>query len=363
MPDVFNPTTVQETSAQLEAEYRQLMAATQARVAQTMFTAGTANVAAPTQTPDSELEQLLTFLYGKPRLFNTVSRWSAACTWSPYHVFMAAGPNESPHINHWPPAETSGCYFKPSHVISTGLRGLMVNDLSIACSEQKSRLLWVGIDIDAEHNPDHGARLTSDVVTCLGHVGTVRLSKSGKGCHVFIRCSNTSEYKYDYVKRLARHVVQPYVERLIAAGIKPCVHGLPNLWVQTRGGLQRTIHENTTFKVDLSGIVLPVLAFEAPGSTGTCIKLDAFNGLLLKLVMKLQEDKVLGDPLSVKTNVNVGRVRRSLEPLGVKFETQSKCRLNHADEVNGFIELDPCGGLCLVSNPDNNKCIFRMNCL
>jgi hypothetical protein len=240
-----------------------------------------------------------------------------------------------------------------------GLRGLVVDSLLTPLNEQRCKIVWLAIDIDHEPNAQI-VDLPKRVVELLGDVGTVRLSKSGQGVHVFIRCTGMQMTgDYDHVKRLARVATRPYVERLVNAGIKPCVYGIPNVWVWSEGGLQKMIHVNETFKCDLSNVVVPCPTINSHDATGRSINPEQFNGKTLEVIQVLQKANVLPADLKSKTNVNIGRVRRALAGI-VEFKTESKCRVTHEQEINGFIELTTDGTFALVSNPDNNSVVLRL---
>ena len=288
-------------------------------------------------------------------------------TLKPYFVYKWEREGQASVIRHYPPATRVNLPAPSTAPHAIGFRGLMVQDYEQPLSEQGLvRLSWVGLDIDAEDNPQvcQELRLGSlaDYVQSLlcASPAVVRCSKSGQGAHVIIPLSETEMMTYDRAKVVSKRIAQKFIDRLKDEHIECCVTGLPNLWLYTQGGKQRTLtvpHElyhPSPQELDFSGVVPNgVTRLEPVGAT-------KFTGLAARVIGALTADGIIPPDLPGKTQVNVGRVRRSLSRIGIEFETKSKCRIEHEGETNGWVELQSDGSVRLISNPDDNKVVLTM---
>ncbi len=253
---------------------------------------------------------------------------------------------------------------------AVGYRGINVLSYSDPVTEHFVQLRWAGIDIDAKDNPDRFCGYGVDAralepdslinrVCRVIPAAMVRLSKSGKGVHVILRldpkCYPT--VSYDQAKQLARGMVAGPKVALQAAGITVCVTGLPNLWLWSEGGKQKTVQEGTT--VELPGAWSECGAPKCYGNTAQQdreIPLDNFKGTPAAILVKLLDAGLIRDAgfgrccVYHKAQINVGEFLRKT---GIKVTTKSQCRPEHAHEVNGYLELGEDGSLKLFSNADN----------
>ena len=286
-------------------------------------------------------------------------------TMKPYYVYKWERAGQASIIRHYPPATRANLPGPNCQPDAIGFRGLMVQDYETPLSEQGLvKLAWVGIDIDAEDNDKVclNLRLGSlgDYVASLlcSDPVVVRSSKSGMGCHVVVPLVEVELMTYDKAKAVAKQISKRFVDKLATEQINCCVTGLPNMWLYTQGGKQKTLmvpHE-------LYHPTEAELAVQGVASTGPheVVNATKFSGLAARVISQLANDGILPPDLPNKTQVNVGRVRRSLSKIGVEFETRSKCRLEHETETNGYIELLADGTVRLVSNADDNSIVLTL---
>lgn len=288
-------------------------------------------------------------------------------TLKPYYVYKWGRDGKASVIRHYPPA-TARNYPAPNEAPDgIGFRGLMVQDYETPLAEQGLvKLAWVGIDVDAEDNPVvcQNLRLGSlaDYIASLfcSDPAVVRCSKGGQGAHIIIPLTEIELLTYDRAKVVAKRIAQKFIDRLADEHIETCVSGLPNMWLYTQGGKQKTLtvpndlYHPSPQELDLSGVV--------PGGTRAleAVGVAKFSGLAARVISQLANDGILPPDLPGKTQVNVGRVRRSLSKIGIEFETKSKCRIEHEAETNGWIELQNDGTVRLMSNADNNTVVLTL---
>lgn len=225
-----------------------------------------------------------------------------------------------------------------------GLRGVSVGDLS-GSHAQPVLLHWGGIDIDWEDNENKWGpdALAKDVCQMIPDA-MVRTSKSGKGLHVFFKLAMARPFpSVQEAAEAARGITLPVKTHLENEGVACCVSGLPNFWVWSEGGLQRTLQWGKPVVVEA---FTPAPARVAGSYSGSV----PLGPRARKLV------DALGVEPTKQTNVNIGKVKRSLNTVGLDFETRSKCRPEHEHEINGFIQFDDFH-VRIFSNPDQ-KCVL-----
>jgi hypothetical protein len=288
--------------------------------------------------------------------------------WYGYIVTQELGVNGVPYIKHWPPANADTPHFIPDYVCAIGRRGLAVKDeqRNKALKGQTVRLCWAGLDIDFDDNEcayymtdGNPETLSQRVVRLLGDKLMVRLSKSGHGCHCFLRIKDAPEMSYDKARAVARAMVQPYVQLLKDNNIICCVTGLPNLWVWTSNGQQRTLtmpdyDEDATPYLEATPFIWP----STPEAEFGYVKLENFGPKLRGIILTLCKAGILTTPPATRTQVNVARVKKALEGQ-VDIKTKAKGREGHEHEPNGVLTLTD-SELKLLSNSDNNKTILKL---
>ena len=295
--------------------------------------------------------KLATRLYGPPDP-----------AWKPYLVFgrRDQGPLGTVGrlvVSHWPGTAGHGADDRmpitwPIH----GYRGLLVQDYRKSVTEQPVKLCWAGVDIDAPDNPDRD--LPGEVSDLLFNQCLIRTSKSGKGVHCIVVFYRAIECAYHTALETAKRAVHGIEEELAEAGIKSCVAGLPNLWLWSDGGLQRTVSDTgVTVSAPTQIAAAPVPRFEPQP-----VDRSAFSGLALEVLLRLSEARMIRLPYTGRTNVNIGRVKRVLDGV-CTINTRSKCRAEHESEVNGFLEITADGTIKLVSNADNNSVVLALHSL
>ena len=273
-----------------------------------------------------------------------------------YHVHRFKVPGGH-SIRHYPTACEGKLNSEPrdhTGVDMIGFRGLMVRDEASWIGEYPVLLAWVGLDIDAEHNP-HVDKLPERVAEVVCDKGTVRTSKSGAGAHVFFRIAGQPKLPYEEAKRVARRFAAGAEDRLYTkAGIVCCVTGLPNLWVWSEGGRQREVRVCKEWNLPPEGSY--VLRGEKPAAPVSGTGLAQYSPMIQAILKILHVANVLDvNNLAPKTQVNIGKVKRALAG-HLDFATKSKCRPEYEHEINGFIQLDAANGsFALVSNADNGS--------
>lgn len=244
-----------------------------------------------------------------------------------------------------------------------GLRGVSVLDLG-GTHEQPTKLHWFGIDIDWEDQTNSiswdaaGTRceLLAERVCELLPEAMVRTSKSGKGLHVFFKLQ--TPLNFNSVSQAAEHakmLARPYKARLGGAGIHCCVSGLPNFWVWSEGGLQRTLQNGTPIVVQ----AMPLAPVVTRNSGGAFVQVKSEWGeksyslaVLLDLIETHDDHRCVPRMM----NINIGKTKRLLHEVGIDFATNSRCRPEHEHEINGFIQFDDFH-VRIFSNPDQ-RCVL-----
>lgn len=288
--------------------------------------------------------------------------------WLPYYVYKWSVAGRAAVMRHYPPAKDNYLsYCEPnSPPSSIGYRGLMVRSHRIPMIQQPTVLLcWVGLDVDAEDN-DHvhlqrGSLADYIASMFVNEPVVTRKSKSGAGAHLLIPIRAPLEVSYDKAKCVAKAIARRYEQYLNDEGIVTCVTGLPNMWLHTEGGKQATVG----ITHDLYEPTVDELKATPVFSSASCPAVEGtgpaqFGGMAARCLNKLVEVGVISPEFPAKTQVNIGRVKRALETIGIELETKSKCRPEHEMEINGWIELTPDGTLRLISNPDNNTVILML---
>lgn len=285
----------------------------------------------------------------------------------PYYVYKWERDGLSSIIRHYPPArQTYSQYHAPSDAPSSiGFRGVMVKSYDTPMVQQQEvKLCWVGLDIDKEHNESvirelRLGTLADYIQTLLSAVpAVVRCSKSGHGAHVLVPLADMEAMPMIRCKAIAQQVASKFQALLGDHGIETCVTGLPNMWLYTRGGAQRTLSlTNDLYHVTPDELQAPA-AYSAPEVQA--LSVGRFEGLASRVVNQLVADGVLHPDLPGRTQVNIGRVRRSLAKIGIEFNTKSKCRVEHEHEPNGYIELTGDGTVRVVSNADDNSVVLTL---
>ena len=225
-------------------------------------------------------------------------------------------------------------------------------------------LCWVGLDVDAEDN-DHvhlqRGSLADYIAAMFSNEPVVtRASKSGAGAHLLIPIRAPLEVAYDKAKSVAKAIARRYESYLNDEGIVTCVTGLPNMWLYTEGGKQSTVGiTNDLYEPTIDELNPKTVSFAAPPETEGNGP-PQFSGMAARCLNVLAQNGIISPEFPPRTQVNIGRVKRALETIGVGLETKSKCRPDHEGEVNGYIELLADGTLKLFSNPDNNTVILML---
>jgi hypothetical protein len=269
--------------------------------------------------------------------------------WHPWRVFKT-GPKmlHVPGLKGYPDAPPDNW---PVH----GYRGIMVKRYD--APPANVLLCWASIDVDQEDNP--GVDLRKQVVNLLRETCIIRTSKSGLGVHVLLPLAEPLEVPYSSAASLAKSIIQPQARLLESGGITRCVSGLPNMWLWSEGGLQRTLCDD--------GYALPWfdcktarLAEQKPASNlqDSPRQLLDFTGAAGAVADRLTTCGIVAlrnGFLPRKQNVNIGAVKRALGGL-IELKTRSKCRPEHTHEINGFVEFTPDCGVKIFSNPD--QCVI-----
>jgi hypothetical protein len=297
--------------------------------------------------------------------------------WWEYMVFQVLGWNGVPYISHWPPANEAATTHMPTAYCAVGRRGLAVKEEArkSPLKTQPVRLTWAGLDIDVEDNRERYQTVTDEarcilvgeetlvekVKRLLGDKLMVRTSKSGKGAHCFLRIKDAPEMSYDKARAVAKLALAPYIKLLKDNNILCCVTGLPNLWMWTYGGLQRTL-SMPDYDEDVSAMLEATpfnWANSQPEWSGYGhVSLESFGPKTRDIILTLCKAGVLTTPPATRTQVNVARVKKALEGQ-VDFKTLAKGREGHEHEPNGVLTLNE-SEIKLLSNADNNKVVFKM---
>lgn len=278
--------------------------------------------------------------------------------WKPYYVYKWSRDGGAAVIRHYPPAkQTYAVYHAPDlEPSSMGLRGIMVKSHDQPmCDQEKVLLCWVGVDVDAEDNDHVGITkgTLGDYIALLFQNEPVvtRSSKSGMGVHLLIPLKNPLELNYEAAKVVAKKIAKRYVDYLSDEGIVSCVHGLPNLWVASDGGKQQTLMiTNDLYVPTEQELHVGTLTPAAQPLDGDVSR--NFTGLAWKALNALVVAGIVPEDCPARTQINVGRVKRALEKVGIPVETRSKCRVEHEHEPNGFVELTSDGELKVFSSAD-----------
>lgn len=306
----------------------------------------------------------------EPDLMNLLYPGWQDGNFKPYYVYKWERSNMASLIRHYPPATKSYLnYHAPVEPPSSiGFRGLMVQDYDTPMVNQGYvKLCWVGLDIDAEDN-GHVIQhlklgtLADYVSTLLCNLpAVVRCSKSGQGAHVLVPLAEVELMSYDRARAVTKAIAKRFEGLLLDEDIKTCVTGLPNMWLYTQGGAQKTLGKTNDLyhptESELSAQVFQTGPVDDKGVVGPALKLD---GLAAKMANQLVSDGIIGPELPSKTQVNIGRVKRSLAKIGIGLDTRSKCRVEHEHEPNGYIEITVDGTVRVFSNADNNSVILTL---
>lgn len=241
-------------------------------------------------------------------------------------------------------------------ITSYGVRGVSINEPFKTGDSQPAWLHWCGIDVDQEHNAER-AGWQDTLWELVSGVANIRASKSGLGRHVIFKFDKPYEFAgVTAAARAAGSFLIPWVEKIETAGIKTCVSGLPNFWLWSEGGHQNwisktaTVHPLTTYQKTrvLAEPVGDTVAVSLSESVGRYVLEALIHGRVLPA-------RQSGETLYVPRhhNINVGAVKRAMAILpDIPINTQSKCRIEHENEPNGFIAIDEYS-ISLFSSADN----------
>lgn len=239
-----------------------------------------------------------------------------------------------------------------------GVRGVVVENSYEPADAQRCWLNWAAIDVDAEGQwpvlgeLGNGCSWQEMLARVLNGAAHIRSSKSGEGRHILFMFDKPYEFfGVAAAAAAAKAFVKPWVEKLNAAGIQTCVSGLPNLWVWSEGGKQSWIYKSSV-KHMLGATACPCIPLPR---TKPCLSMFLMtNGFGWEVAKRLVEHGIVltkDGKIDRHTNVNIGRVKEALKEL-MPFKTKSKCRPEHANETNGFVEIDEYS-VSLFSSADN----------
>ena len=168
--------------------------------------------------------------------------------WLPYRLFAWGGESYSMKVMHFPGNEPNTvdittAFEAPYH----GYRGLLVQDYAKSFNNQRVKLMWCAVDVDAKDNPGKTVvELFDRAYEALKYFQyrsalVFRTSKSGQGLHVIAKLSG-AECSYAEAMETSKIKAGQMVRALIAADVLTCVYGLPNLWLWSKDGLQRNLN-------------------------------------------------------------------------------------------------------------------------
>jgi hypothetical protein len=272
--------------------------------------------------------------------------------WYPWRVFVS----ETGRMQHAPGLNGMADPLPDGWPVH-GYRGVCVRDYRKPADAAHVLLCWAGLDIDYGDNK-HIDNLVDKCCAVLADECIIRTSKSGRGVHAILVLRSPLEVPYSLAASLAKNLIQPRAQKLTDAGVVTCVSGLPNLWLWSATGLQRTVVDNGYTAEPSCADVDTVNRFANDPyvnmSQATSLSTMLFSGLAASAVHALIVAGVVACRdgfVSRKQNVNIGAVKRALVGL-VDVKTKSKCRPEHSYNINGFIEFTVDGGVRLFSNPD-----------
>lgn len=187
---------------------------------------------------------------------------------------------------------------------------------------QRCEICWVGLDVDAEDNPD---------VDIIGHVypqaSMVRTSGSGLGVHVIYRLAEPVACTNETANVIIKHITAPLVADLAHAGIKVCKSDRRMYWMI--GGKNRIISQfECRLLPDIEPQVLRNIAAPVIG-----------RGDISPCPSVVQWAADLGLPACKKsTPIYVGDIVNRLRARGERVTTKSGCRGNGG--INGYLDID-----------------------
>lgn len=252
-------------------------------------------------------------------------------------------------------------------LVALGLRGFTCEDYHKPAQDQMVELHWAAVDIDHEHQKDSqyyaGGPIEwhPKVREICGDDAFIRFSKSGRGVHVIMKTDKPYPFKGTAAASVAaKALIAPLVKRLNDGGIVTCVAGSPNLWVWSEGGYQDWWER--TEKTHPLPTIAPTI-YTSSVSSGGSITIYGNDTLGANIIGRLISTDILDariilcntiyrwEGIPRHTTVNIGQVKEALKDI-ITIKTKSQCRPEHANEHNGFIEIDEFS-VSLFSSPDN----------
>ena len=215
------------------------------------------------------------------------------------------------------------------HGIFRGATGRGFEFPSDPKDSQPSYVVWGGVDIDAEDNPNTTAEWMAECLKSSIPEASIRTSSSGKGLHVIFRFSHPillqDNCATSLPNQIARHFISPYYERIQKLGIKTCVWGCRMFWLW--GGANQWLHQSRLFVDTSKPIDLHSLAVtEAKQHCHSANAGSFVRGWLERLRCKAGP-------------VYIGSVVPRLRELGETVSTKSTMSGNN--QVNGYIDIGP----------------------
>ena len=175
---------------------------------------------------------------------------------------------------------------------------------------------WVGLDIDAEDNPQG-----IPPITLTG--ASSRSSASGRGVHVLFRLADPIETTTQSANKIIRRITLPYVDALAWQGVKVCKADRRVFWLT--GGVHEWIVQNPEF-------ITPTMEcgnFATPVFESSTLMSESVS----EWVRWFQERGLVSPG---NNRVYIGDCVRELRARGERVETKS--RMSGDGQVNGYID-------------------------
>ncbi|HEY3319012.1 MAG TPA: hypothetical protein VGP72_00850 [Planctomycetota bacterium] len=250
----------------------------------------------------------------------------------------------------WSPRSERGRSLPPVEQLEyISVWGGMVEHYDAGYEQQPVQLVFGGLDIDRDDNPDV-SNLPGTVARILPEA-YVRISGGGFGAHVFLvwkeplLCGSRSQ-----AQALAQRMMSPFIERLHAGGVEHICSTVNALKIWSIDGWQRDVQMGELIDVDLDNLpALPRSSHGGRASGRAAVTLADCGPLVRRIIAALEIPVGNSGELPRQWNCHVVEAQQALKEL-VPFETCSAG--TELQNPNAFLAISD-RGIALLSGPDS----------